>query len=94
MHAEPDHGTAAAAGDGAAQQPNQVPQPPRLVLAGDTWRDGNAAGPGGGGQGHREADARLAGCRGHVDQHTIAERVGAAVSIDNVGVVKDVVTHG
>ena len=57
----------------SGQQPKNVPQAPCLVLAGDAGRHADAAPPDGAGQGNRPADARLAGRRGNVEQHAVAD---------------------
>jgi hypothetical protein len=58
MNAKADLAAGAAAGR-AAQQPDDIPEPAGLVLAGDAGRDADAALPGGPGQGNGGADARL-----------------------------------
>src|SRR5262249_55644005 len=66
------------------QLPGDIPQPYDVVLAGHTRRNPNAAIPGSPGEDEGIADARISGCRGNSDQHTVADRVGAAVAVDQV----------
>ncbi len=70
-----------------------VRRPPRsqLGFVGSDVQPGgvtDTAPPEGPRQGHRPADAHLGGGRHDVDQHAVAESVGAAVGVDQVGVVK------
>src|SRR5262249_54905634 len=71
--------------DRPGEQPDDIPQPPGFVLAQHARRDAHAALVNSPRECHGPADARLAGGRGNVDQHAVAERVGAAVAADDLG---------
>jgi hypothetical protein len=85
VDAEADFRPVATASDRVREHIQHVPQPTSFVLADDTRRDGNAALPGGPGQGHGVADAGLAGDGGNVGEHAVADRVGAGVAVNVVG---------
>jgi hypothetical protein len=70
--------------DGTGEQPGDIPQPAGFVLAEHAGRYGHALLPRCPGQGHRVADTRLPGDRGHVDQHAVGDGVGAGVAVDQI----------
>jgi hypothetical protein len=77
----------ATAADRTGQQPTDIKQPARFVLADDSGRHGHAAQPGGPGERDRVAEPRFRGGRRGVDQNAGAERVGAAVAAEDFGIV-------
>jgi hypothetical protein len=52
------------------------------------WGDGNATLPHTNGEGNGEAETGFTGNRRNVDQHAVADRIGAGVAVNQVSVLE------